>query len=360
MLKPKSSVKYVPADAILGATSNASNPVTALAVLPARGRPALRAAHGVRTAARRVARTAFLRYVAQDALEHAWREGVWRGTDHRFVYQSSAHPEYHPDRLARARLPRRRARRAGAHLRGHARADVCCYTPDDVRPGPACACLPPGSSPRDFGTVGSSAVPCAPARTSTLLFPNEVYDREPGGRPALWAGGAQNSRTEARHETHALQEALGAHGCNLHTAVAAHMTITKMLRRWHCASPPFSARPRRGEPPEPAVQPPAGDRKSGVRVRFIYYFNELVIRRVTLSVQYRFLSDPIREDAAQAAPVCGPAADDARIFFPAVRCVTFRVPREVMHALWPYPPLHKRLAACEQRVRTSRRRARAS
>ncbi|KAJ7482434.1 hypothetical protein FB451DRAFT_1029636, partial [Mycena latifolia] len=166
--------------------------------------------------------------------------------------------------------------------------DVCCYTPDDVCPGPACLSLPPGSPARDFGTVGSSAVPWAPARDPradevrrpcwraecmspghvdggvgmvmcepshvrpfsslpyilyphpcTLLFPNEVYDRKPGGRPCedamnaiwalfcrsmllaqLWAGGVQQSHTEARLETQALQEALGAHGCNLYTAVA--------------------------------------------------------------------------------------------------------------------------------------------
>ncbi|KAJ7435003.1 hypothetical protein FB451DRAFT_1465783 [Mycena latifolia] len=114
--------------------------------------------------------------------------------------------------------------------------DVCCYTPVDVRPGPASRCRAP---PRGRGeeAVLARTVHVARARgwgrgdgAYLLLFPNEEYARERGGRPgaredrglgalllehapraALWAGGAQNSRTEARHETH---------GCNLHTAVA--------------------------------------------------------------------------------------------------------------------------------------------
>ncbi|KAJ7451943.1 hypothetical protein FB451DRAFT_1051080, partial [Mycena latifolia] len=394
-------------------------------------------------------RAAFLRHAAQDALERAWREGVWRDATLAeaaliiALYESSAHPEYHPDRLARALVFLDEILGALGLTAADASApDVCRYARGaapvvDVRPSVECACLPPGSPPRDLDTVGSSALPWDPAwdaravraeevrrlcwgalsvatswRTECmalgrpdggvgmamcepanylLLFPNEVYDRERGGRSggdagahaknAIWAlfcrsmllanfcgnvagrpadtPGAQESRAEmlqeAWHETQAIQDALDAHGCNLHTAVAylcrenvsnAQMIITKMLRRVEYVLDLFHFI--------------SSTSTSTHKWHLVQYQNE-VIRRVTLSIQY--LSDPRGTQLTQRPfavtwfyhqlAIClllwendtslGAVLDLAKAFL---------VPLEVMNALWPCPliqlqctALHKRLAA---------------
>ncbi|KAJ7479091.1 hypothetical protein FB451DRAFT_1395694 [Mycena latifolia] len=119
-----------------------------------------------------------------------------------------------------------------------------------------------------------------------LLFPNEEYARECGERPGaredrglgarlvehapravLRASGAQQNRAEAWHETQSIQDGM-------------QMVITKMLAAVYAKALAGSA-----------VQPQAGDRKSG--------YQNAVIRRVTLSIHPSNTS-PIRGDAAFA------------------------------------------------------------
>ncbi|KAJ7451291.1 hypothetical protein FB451DRAFT_1566206, partial [Mycena latifolia] len=108
------------------------------------------------------------------------------------------------------------------------------------------------------------------------------------------------------------------HGCNLHTAVTylcrknvsnAQMIITKMRRRALA-----------GEPPRPAVQSQAGDRKSGLRRSYIYSFilflqvqyqNE-VIQRVTLSIHPSNTS-PIRGGCSSRSIAAALSADPAAV-----------------------------------------------
>ncbi|KAJ7462907.1 hypothetical protein FB451DRAFT_1562362 [Mycena latifolia] len=141
--------------------------------------------------------------------------------------ESSAHPEYHPDRLACALTFLDEVLGALELTAVDACAlDVYRYAGRaapvvNVRPGVECACLLPGGPLHDLDTVGSSVLPwnarvvraeevqrrCWGARTGDgnvgtgkcgcpspslylLLFPNEMYDRGRGGRP----GGAREDR----------------------------------------------------------------------------------------------------------------------------------------------------------------------
>ncbi|KAJ7108310.1 hypothetical protein C8R44DRAFT_636865, partial [Mycena epipterygia] len=117
---------------------------------------------------------AFLREAAGDALERTWRDGVWvdggvvEAALLVAIYESSAHPEYHPDRLARAIAFLDEAISAlGFTAADAARPDVCRYARGaapvvDVRrsntgtgastlsgintnAAARCTCLPPGT-----------------------------------------------------------------------------------------------------------------------------------------------------------------------------------------------------------------------
>ncbi|KAJ7137570.1 hypothetical protein C8R43DRAFT_1072243 [Mycena crocata] len=193
------------------------------------------------------ATAAFLRHSAQDALERAWRDAIWVDASLAeaaliiAIYESSAHPEYHPDRLARAltfldevlSTLNLTALDAG-------NPDVCRFARDaaPVVPAPAidprttpCACVPTGTPAPERNSsmwASSSALPwdpnwsareiraeecrrvcwsaltlvtsfraegmalaptddmflglriCEPANY-LLLFPNEMYDRNQSG-----------------------------------------------------------------------------------------------------------------------------------------------------------------------------------
>ncbi|KAJ7462875.1 hypothetical protein FB451DRAFT_1404059 [Mycena latifolia] len=266
------------------------------------------------SATRRVSRAAFLRHATQDALERVWRVGVW--CDATFaeaaliiaLYESSAHPVYHPDRLARTLVFLDEILSAlGLTAADATTPDVCRYARGAasvvaVRPSAECACLPPGSPPRDLDTGGSSVLPWdARAEEHLLLFPNEVYDRERGGRAggnaknaicALFCRrmrlahfGANVAGRAAWHETQAIQD---AHGCNLHTAGAylcrmcpmcgAQKAIAKIL----AAVAAVVCRAL----PVPAVQSPAGDRKSGLAM---YTFHSFICA-ASLADDARFVS----------------------------------------------------------------------
>ncbi|KAJ7208204.1 hypothetical protein GGX14DRAFT_543424 [Mycena pura] len=334
---------------------------------------------------------AFLRQSAQDALELAWRppaddpgsEGAGGGGAPPWVdaslaeaalllalYEASAHPAYHPDRLARALrllddvlaalgLTRLDAARPDACRFAHGAAPVVAAPPP---PPAACTCLPPGTPPpsarlpwdpswgvralRDeecrrvvWGALSlatSFRAECMALRKPDacralrmcdpanylVLFPNELYDRSGGGggrtdaarathpKNTIWAlycrsmllanfcgnvvgdGGPANppqtrdereteveELNEAWNEAQAIQEALDAHVCNLHTAVAylcrenvynSQMIITQGLRDLQG----FPAQNRPG---------PLFNRRQAEE--WIYYENE-VIKDVTMSIQY--------------------------------------------------------------------------
>ncbi|KAK7055767.1 Zn(2)-C6 fungal-type domain-containing protein [Favolaschia claudopus] len=189
-------------------------------------------------------RAATLRHSAQDALERSWREGVWVDASLAEAaliiaqYEASAHPDYHPDRLARAfAFLDEVISVLGLASIDAGSADVCRYARGaaplvNVQPDVQCACLLPGTPPPDLDRVWSSVLPwdpnwgereirdeecrrvcwaalslvtsfrtecmaltrvdesqglrmCDPANY-LLLFPNEVYDR--GG----FGGGRQD------------------------------------------------------------------------------------------------------------------------------------------------------------------------
>ncbi|KAJ7169913.1 hypothetical protein C8R46DRAFT_217813 [Mycena filopes] len=186
-------------------------------------------------------RAAFLRHSAQDALERAWREGVWLDASLAEAaliitqYEASAHPEYHPDRLARAfALLDEIIGALGLTAVDANSADVCHYAHGAApvvaaRPDVRCACIP-GAPSQGADSVWPSALPwnpnwgeceirdeecrrlcwsalslatsfrtecmalarpdeclglrlCDPANY-LVLFPNEVYDRGFGRRQA--------------------------------------------------------------------------------------------------------------------------------------------------------------------------------
>ncbi|KAJ7633303.1 hypothetical protein B0H17DRAFT_1108091 [Mycena rosella] len=121
-------------------------------------------------------RAAFLRHSAQDALERAWREGMWVDATLAeaalllALYEYSAHPDYHPDRLARAFVFLDEVFNALGLTAADANsgADVCRYARGaapvvDVHAGMQCGCIPPGSPPRDADSVWASALPWDPS-----------------------------------------------------------------------------------------------------------------------------------------------------------------------------------------------------
>ncbi|KAJ7676664.1 hypothetical protein DFH06DRAFT_1317282 [Mycena polygramma] len=186
-------------------------------------------------------RAAFLRHSAQDALERAWREGVWVDASLAEAaliiaqYEASAHPEYHPDRLAHALgFLDELLSALGLTTVDAGRADVCRYAAgaapvvlDAPMVGARCGCIPLGTPPPDPDSVWASALPwdptwdehrvrdeecrrvcwaalslvtsfraeclalaradeCAALRICDpanylVLFPNEMYDRGQGG-----------------------------------------------------------------------------------------------------------------------------------------------------------------------------------
>ncbi|KAJ7446949.1 hypothetical protein FB451DRAFT_1412015 [Mycena latifolia] len=298
MLKPKSSAKYPPLpsaeeidgfpavsdDEPLPAASSGqpSTLVIDLAVLPARGGPA----YALRSAARRISRAAFLRHAAQDALERAWREGVWRyatGADALSLilmpviialHESSAHPEYHPDRLAR---PFGRPFAFLDEVLGAlwlTAADACapevCRC---ARPGAECAGVPLGSPPRDLDTLGSSTLPWDPTWDALTVRAEEVR---------RLCSGAMSVATILCAECITLGRADGgavAFLCreNVSQHADIHQQDSKMLRNLQGPSP--------GKLPGPLF-----DRRQAEE--WIQYQNELVTPRVTLSIEYQYLSDP--------------------------------------------------------------------
>ncbi|KAJ6502935.1 hypothetical protein C8R47DRAFT_969624 [Mycena vitilis] len=186
-------------------------------------------------------RAAFLRHSAQDALERAWREGVWVDASLAEAaliiaqYEASAHPDYHPDRLAHALgFLDELLSALGLTTVDVGRADVCRYAAgaapvvlDAPMAGARCGCIPLGTPPPDPDSVWASALPwdptwdehrvrdeecrrvcwaalslvtsfraeclalarvdeCAALRICDpanylVLFPNEMYDRGQGG-----------------------------------------------------------------------------------------------------------------------------------------------------------------------------------
>ncbi|KAJ7443199.1 hypothetical protein B0H11DRAFT_1748643 [Mycena galericulata] len=131
-------------------------------------------------------RAAFLRLSAQDALERAWREGSWLDASLAeaaliiVLYESSAHPEYHPDRLARAfRFLDEVITALGLATLDAGNPDVCRYAHDavpvvEVRAGGAqCGCIPPGSPAPDRDSIWSSALPWDPSWTAYQIRDEE-------------------------------------------------------------------------------------------------------------------------------------------------------------------------------------------
>ncbi|KAJ6556266.1 hypothetical protein B0H19DRAFT_1152298 [Mycena capillaripes] len=152
-------------------------------------------------------RAAFLRQSAQDALERAWRERTWIDASLAEAalviaqYEASAHPEYHPDRLARAFAFLDETISVLALTSVDAgRADVCRYARDvapgvDVPPDVRCGCIPPGTPPPDRDSVWSSALPWDPSW-------NEYQIRDEECRRVCWA--ALSLATSFRAECMAL------------------------------------------------------------------------------------------------------------------------------------------------------------
>ncbi|KAJ7776535.1 hypothetical protein DFH07DRAFT_911882 [Mycena maculata] len=389
-------------------------------------------------------RAGFLRHSAQEALERAWREGVWLDASLAeaaliiVLYESSAHPEYHPDRLARALgfldevlsvlgLTALDAGSADVCRYGHGAAPVV-----DVPPGAQCACVPP----RDRDSVYASALPwdprwdareirdeecrrlcwCALALATSfrtecmalarvdacaglrlcdpasylVLFPNEMYDRgglssgrddgRGGTHPknAIWAlycrsmllanfcanvvarsaeshedrEGQGEALQESWNEAQAIQDALDAHVCNLHTAVAylcrenisnAQMIVTKGLRSLQGL--------------------PAGNRPGPLFNRrqaqeWIYYQAE-VIKRVTLSVQY--LADPRGQQLTQRPfsvtwfyhqlAICLLLwENDTSLGEVLELAKSFLIPLDVMNTLWPCDLIQRQYAVLRKRL----------
>ncbi|KAJ7446975.1 hypothetical protein FB451DRAFT_1412037 [Mycena latifolia] len=171
MLKPKSSARYMPLPSapeegvrLLAACDDepsSDEPLpaaTRLAVLPARGGPALRAALSPRSPCAAMVLAALIRS-SEDALERTWRDATLAETT--LINPCTSPPEYHPDRLARALevLGALGLTATDAHAPDVYRYACGTAPVVDVRPGAACACLPPGSPPRNPDTVGSSALP---------------------------------------------------------------------------------------------------------------------------------------------------------------------------------------------------------
>ncbi|KAJ7032881.1 hypothetical protein C8F04DRAFT_958305 [Mycena alexandri] len=165
-------------------------------------------------------RAAFLRHSAQDALERTWREGVWLDASLAEAaliitqYEASAHPEYSPDRLARAFAFMDEIIAAlGLTAVDAGSADVCRYAsgaapvvpaPPDLR----CACIPPGAPPPDRDSVWSSALPWDPSWGE-----REIRDEE--CRRLCWS--ALSLATSFRTECMALartDECLGLRLCD--------------------------------------------------------------------------------------------------------------------------------------------------
>ncbi|KAJ7743601.1 hypothetical protein B0H16DRAFT_1008076 [Mycena metata] len=117
---------------------------------------------------------ASLRDSAQEALDRAWRERVWLDASLAEAallivqYEASAHPDYSPDRLARAFAFLDEIIAAlGLTTVDAGSADVCHYASGaapivPVNPDPRCTCIPPGAPPPDRDSVWSSALPWDP------------------------------------------------------------------------------------------------------------------------------------------------------------------------------------------------------
>ncbi|KAF7335676.1 Zn(2)-C6 fungal-type domain-containing protein [Mycena venus] len=137
-------------------------------------------------------RAALLRHSAQDALERTWREAVWLDASLAEAaliivqYEASAHPEYHPDRLARAfAFLDEVISVLGLTSIDAGSADVCRYAQGaapvvNVQPDVQCACFPPGTPPSDPDRVWSSALPWDPSWSE-----HEIRDEE--CRRVCWA-----------------------------------------------------------------------------------------------------------------------------------------------------------------------------
>ncbi|KAJ7616023.1 hypothetical protein FB45DRAFT_935136 [Roridomyces roridus] len=121
-------------------------------------------------------RAAFLRHSAQDALERAWREGVWLDASLveaaliLVVYEASAHPEYHPSRLAQAfRVLDDALATLGLTSFDAGMRDVCRYASgaaplaDAPSPSGPCRCIPPGSPAPARDAVWPRALPWDPS-----------------------------------------------------------------------------------------------------------------------------------------------------------------------------------------------------
>lgn len=119
-------------------------------------------------------------------------------------YESSAHPEYHPDRLSRAFTFLDEVVSALALTSVDAQnADVCHYASAAapvvaVQPDMRCACMPPGTPPRDADSVLPSTLPWDPSWGA-----REIRDEE--CRRVCWA--ALSLATSFRAECMALARA---------------------------------------------------------------------------------------------------------------------------------------------------------
>ncbi|KAF8137874.1 hypothetical protein K438DRAFT_2023529 [Mycena galopus ATCC 62051] len=137
-------------------------------------------------------RAASLRHSAQEALERAWREGVWLDASLAEAaliiaqYEASAHPEYHPDRLARAfAFLDEVISVLGLTSVDAGNPEVCRYGRGaapvvDVQPDARCACLPPGTPPPGPDHVSPSALVWDPSWGE-----HEIRDEE--CRRVCWA-----------------------------------------------------------------------------------------------------------------------------------------------------------------------------
>ncbi|KAJ6496098.1 hypothetical protein C8R45DRAFT_984957 [Mycena sanguinolenta] len=137
-------------------------------------------------------RAAVLLHSAQEALDRTWREGVWLDASLAEAalviaqYEASAHPEYHPERLAGA-LAFLDKVMSGLGLTSvdAGKPDVCHYTRGaapvvDVQPEARCTCFPPGSPPPGPDSVSPSALPWDPTWGE-----HEIRDEE--CRRVCWA-----------------------------------------------------------------------------------------------------------------------------------------------------------------------------
>ncbi|KAJ7613428.1 hypothetical protein FB45DRAFT_938338 [Roridomyces roridus] len=377
---------------------------------------------------------AFLRDSAQNALDRAWREGVWLDVSLveaaliLVVYESSAHPDYHPSRLLQAfRVLDHALSTLGLMSFDAGQPNVCRYvsgtTPLADAPAPAssCRCIPPGSPhalPWDnpswsaheirdeecrrvcwsaLSLVTSFRVECwafsrldecdklrmCDPASYLLMFPNELYERRrldadgadlKNSVPALYGRGmlltnftanaiarggeSEEEREtmvqalqEAWQETQAIQDALDAHECNLHTATAqlvgenvvnTQMMITKGLRSLQglpATDPLFN----RQQPKE-----------------WKYYPTD-IIKRVAMSISY--FSDPRAQQLihrpfsvtwfhSQLA-ICLFLWENDRTLGDVLQVAkALAIPLDVMNALWPcqfiqteYGQLRSRLEA---------------